>query len=134
MKRYTEEYKDFLYEKLTDTVSNKIGDEYKSMKMGLLELIDDTMKGDNELVNAQNFINDYITDKSDKSIIGLVDNVDVFNFYLKFQANIDEVCNNNKFFDKTPSSSNVFSLYDFIITGTKFATKEVLKMLVKDIF
>ena len=134
MKKYTVEFREQLLEKLVDTAGGKVGEEYKSLKMGVLQLVDDTMKGDSELVNAENLMGDYVKGDSGKNLVGMVDNIDIYNFYLKYQSNIDEVCNDLKYFEKAPVSNNVFSLYDVVIDGTKFAVKEIVKILLKEIF
>ena len=133
MEKFTVKYKDLLYESLDDRMKDKLKEDYISLKRGVLLLIDDSIKTE-ELVDVQNFINDYINDKNKDVLVGLVDNADVFNFYLKFQGNIDEICNDKKYFEKSPESKNIFSLYDFVIDGTTFAVKEIMKLFIDELF
>lgn len=134
MKKYSVEYKEFLYEDLNDKVSEKLGDKYKSLKDNILILLENTVEDTTELVNVQNFIDSYIKDADNNQMIGLIDDGDIFDFYLKCQSNIDELCNDKKFFDETPVSKNVFSLYGYVITGTMFAVKEALEIIQEEIF
>ena len=134
MQKFTQKYKDFLYESLDDKFKDKISTDYQSLKRGLLDLLDKSIDDTEELVNVQNFINNYIENPNDATLVGLVDDAEIFDFYIKYQGNIDELCNDNQYFDKTPKENNVFSLYSFIIEGTKFAVQECMKSLQNDLF
>ena len=59
MEKFTEKYKDFLYESLEDKFKEKLTSDYQSLKRGILLLLDNSIKDSEELVNVQNFINDY---------------------------------------------------------------------------
>lgn len=134
MKKFTNEYSYLLYESLQDKVSNKITEQYSTLKRAILDLLEKSIKKYEELVNVQNFIHDYIENIESVVLEGFVEDGDVFNVYLKHQVDIDEICNEHKFFDTTPTEKNINSLYGFVITGTKFAVVEVMKILQKEIF
>lgn len=134
MEKYTVKYKDFLFESLDDKFKNKISDKYKSLKRGILLLLDKSVEKPDEIVNVQNFISEYIEDPSSKTLIGLVDDAEIFDFYLKYQNDIDEICVDKKYFDKSPTENNIISLYNFIIDGTKFAVLECLIILQTEMF
>jgi len=121
-------------EKLQDKYSESIGNDYKILKTGILELIDDTIESDN-LVDAQNFMDNYIKDKEpgDK-LTNFIEDNEIFNFYLKYQSDIDELCNDKNYFDESLSEKNIFSLYNVIIDGCKFAVKECISLLYNEIF
>ena len=53
----------------------------------------------------------------------------IFDFYLKWRNDIDEILNNVKFFDEVPTKNNSFGLYEFIIKGTEKAFLEIVKMI-----
>lgn len=134
MEKFTVKYKDFMFESLDDKFKDKISDEYSSLKRGILLLLDNSVENSDELVNVQNFMNDYVENSNGKTLVGLVDDADIFDFYLKYQNNVDEICTNKAYFDKSPKEYNVSSLYGFVTAGTKFAVLECLKLLQNDLF
>ncbi len=75
------------------------------------------------------FIQSYIKNPEDVKIEGLINDSDVYDFYLKYRNQIDEVLGSVKFFQSPPDESNVFGLYDFTIVGTMRAIEEFVKML-----
>ena len=75
-----------------------------------------------------------IINPNESTLVGLVDDAEIFDFYIKYQGNIDEICENKQYFDKSPKENNVFSLYSFIIEGTKFAVQECMKSLENHLF
>lgn len=77
----------------------------------------------------KSFIESYIKNPDDVKIEGLINDSDIYDFYLKYRNQIDEVLNSVKFYGETPESMNVFGLYDFIIKGTQKAVEEFVKML-----
>jgi hypothetical protein len=77
----------------------------------------------------KSFVDSFIKNPDDVKIEGLINDSDVYDFYLKYRNQIDEVLNSVKFYGETPESMNVFGLYDFIIKGTQKAVSEFVKML-----
>lgn len=70
------------------------------------------------------FIDSYIKSPNDVKIEGLIDEKDIFDFYLKYRNQIDECLQNINFYDETPG---VIRLYDYIIKGTQSAILEFVK-------
>lgn len=134
MEKFTNKYKDFMFESLDDKFKDKLSDKYLSLKRGILSLLDNSIDNTDELVNVQNFINNYIESPKNQTIVGLVDDAEIFDFYLKYQSNVDEICADKKYFDKSPTENNIFSLYNFVTAGTKFAVLECLKILQSELF
>lgn len=123
------------FSKLNEDISafeEKITGKYKSLKRGILELIDGTINS-SELVNYQNFINKYIEDP-DTVIENFVEDSDVFNFYLKYKGDIDELLADKEFFDKSARENDIFSLYDYIIVGTRESVFDGMEILQDEIF
>jgi hypothetical protein len=123
------------FSKLNEDISSfeeKITGKYKSLKRGTLELIDATINS-SELVNYQNFINKYI-DETDVVVDGFVEDNDIFDFYLKYKGDIDELLVDKGFFDKSARDNDIFSLYDYVIVGTKFGVTECMSIIQEDIF
>jgi hypothetical protein len=80
----------------------------------------------NDSKTIEDFIAAYKTDSENNVIEGLSIEADIYDFYLKYGEQIDEILADSDFFEKTPDSMNVYSLYDFIIAGTKKAVKLTL--------
>ncbi len=135
-----EKYTSFINEKLDyEDIKQRVGDKYAELKNGLITMIEESLKNTNEdnvnMIDIENFISDYISSGKDASMIDeFIEDNDIFNFYLKYQADVDELLNDSKYMDKSPKSNNVYSLYDVVIDGTKQAVLESLKMMNKDLF
>lgn len=134
MEKFTQKYKEFMFESLQDQLKEKLTEKYVSLKRGILDLLDDSVEDNTELVKVQNLIHNYVNDPENSTITGFIDDADIFDFYLKYQSNIDEICNDKDYFSKTPTENNVFSLYKYVIEGTKFGVVEALKIMEKELF
>lgn len=134
MKTFSKEYPNLLFESLEDKIKDNLSEKFISLKSGILELLDNSVQDTSELVNVKNFISDYLKSPDDGNLIGFVEDTDIFDFYLKYQVDIDQLCTDNGFFDETPRSKNIFSLYSFVIEGSKFAVQETMKIIQEEIF
>lgn len=104
-----------------------IGDKYTELKDEVKSLIESTIeKAGGEY---KSFIDKFIKSPEDVKIEGLINDSDIYDFYLKYRNDIDELLNNIKYFDEIPSESNTFGLYDYIINGTERAVIEIVKSL-----
>ena len=65
----------------------------------------------------------------DVKIEGLINDADLYDFYLKYRNDIDELLNDQKFFGNAPSAVNSIGLYDYLIKGTQKAIEEAVKIL-----
>jgi len=133
MEKFTNKYKDFMFESLEDKFKDKISDN-ETLKRGILLLLDDSVEDTDNLVNVQNFINDYIEDDEKVALVGLIDDADIFDFWNKYKTEVDEILKGVDFFDKSPNENNIFSIYDFMTQGTKIAVQEAMKSLENDLF
>lgn len=133
-------YNNFILENISyDKVKKSLKEDNLDIKINLIELIENNIKvPENENVNLkdiENFINDYLSSGKDANMIGdLTEDVDVFNFYLKFETEINEILNKNGYMDKSLKQNNVFSLYDTIIDGTKESIILFLKNIKSELF
>ena len=98
----------------------EIKDEIKSMVEKTIE------KSGGEY---KSFIESFEKNPEDVKVEGFINDADIYEFYLKFRNDIDELLNDIKYFDEVPSESNTFGLYDYIINGTEKAVIEVVKTL-----
>lgn len=123
-------------EKLEDKVSEKYRDLYVDITELAIETIRETKtEGKETLADLKKLLSDYVAQgKGASSIDGLIDDNDVFNFYIKHQSSIDEILNESGYMDKPPVENNVYGLYDIVIDGTQDAILRSVKRLVKQLF
>ncbi len=130
MKRFSKLNEDII------SFEDKITGDYKSLKRGVIDLIGGTIDS-SELVDYKNFIDEYISSgykKENDIISSFVEDNDIFNFYLKYKGDIDELLTDKEFFEQPGKDNDIFSLYDNIIVGTKLATYNCMEILQKEIF
>jgi len=101
---------------------------YTELVSGIKKLISETTGSENE-ETIKGFIKVYIKNPEEKEIIGLINDSDVYDFYLKYMSDIDEVLNIVNFYDEAPNSLEIYSLYDYIVEGSKVAVLELLKKI-----
>jgi len=75
------------------------------------------------------FIESFIKNPTEVKIEGLINDSDIYDFYLKYRNQIDECLNDINFYDIAPSENNVIGLYDFTIKGSMIAVQEFVKKL-----
>jgi hypothetical protein len=125
----------FLNESLYDEVSSKVTEKYKSLKRGILDLIDKTVQNSQDLTEVAKLMNDYIDETAEAVVLTeFVEDIEIYDFYLKFQDDIDEILEDKAYFDKSPKERNISSLYDYVIKGTKRAVKYGMEILKEEIF
>ena len=123
-------YNQFITEALKDDFSASLDNKYKDVKEELIDMIEKSIKSDDKEV-FNKFIDSYVKSPDDSSIEGLINDADVYDFYLKYRNDIDEVLNGIKYFDDTPSEDNVYGVYEYTIKATKKAISEFIR-LIKD--
>jgi len=130
LKRYTQ----FIKEadettEVKDTTKSEISDasKYTEIKEELKSMIEKTIEKSGG--EYKSFIDSFIKNPDDVKIEGLINDSDIYDFYLKWRNDIDEILNNSNFFDEVPSELNSFGLYDFMIKGTQRAVEETVKSL-----
>ena len=101
--------------------------KYSDLKDEVKSMIEKTI--DKSGGEFKSFVNKYIKKPEDVKIEGFIKDSDIYEFYLKFRNDIDELLNNIKYFNEVPSESNTFGLYDYIINGTEKAVSEIVKDL-----
>lgn len=116
------------FEYLKEDKGEKDSGKYTELKDKISSLIQDTIDEEKQYDSVEEFVDSYMK-KGDIEIRGLIKQDDIYQFYLDWRNDIDEILNNINFFDETPSKMNSIGLYDYIITGVKRAVKEVVKML-----
>ena len=121
-------------------LEEEVGESFTELKMDLLDLINQTLEETSDIKNVtkedlNDFFTDYITAGKDAEMIDdLVEDNDIFNFYLKHQSDFDELLNDTGYMEQTPQQNNVFSLYDVTIDGTKQGIWNLIEIMQSDLF
>ena len=105
---------------------NEFYDKFDNISDDVKEKIEKTIK--NSGGEYSSFIESFIKD-DDVKIEGLINDSDVYDFYLKYIDDIDVILNDMSFFDESPSNQNVFGLYNYLVLGTNESVKEIVKNL-----
>ena len=108
-------------------IIEKQKNQYSDLKDEVKSMIEKTI--DKSGGEFKSFVNKFIKTPEDVKIEGFINDSDIYEFYLKFRNDIDELLNNIKYFNEVPSESNTFGLYDYIINGTEKAVSEIVKDL-----
>jgi hypothetical protein len=95
-------------------------DEIKSMVESTIE------KSGGEF---KSFIDSYIKNPEDVKVEKFINDSDIYDFYLKWRNDIDEVLSDINYFDEVPTENNAFGLYEYVIKGTQKAFLEFIKMI-----
>lgn len=98
----------------------EIKDEVKSM----IEKTIDKSGGE-----MDSFVESYLKNPEDVKVDSFINDSDIYEFYLKWRNDIDEILSDLNFFDELPTEHNAFGLYEYVIKGTEKAFFEVVKML-----
>ena len=116
-------------EKFIDEFESKLDEKYKSLKNGILDLLDSNLNGD--ITKVKQFLIDYTDPDSEEVLEGFVENADIFDTYLKYQNDIDQILEDNDYYDNPPE---VKSLYDYVISGTFDAVILCMEIMKKELY
>lgn len=119
LKRYLR----FINEDLKTDLESTLKPENKDLKSEIIDKIIKSLKSEDKEVFDE-FISAYIEDDEKNKIQGLINDADVYEFYLSYRNEIDELLSDINFYDESPSKINSFSLYDYLVKGTLEAIKE----------
>lgn len=108
-------FNDFINEQADD--NNSV---YDDLKTELRQFIERSLKTSDKKT-VEDFIDAFKRDSEKNQIEGLINDADIYEFYLKYRNNIDEKLSEIKFYEEKPSDMDCFSLYDFLVKGTKKA-------------
>jgi hypothetical protein len=103
-------------------------DRFQELKEEIERLIEKSVGTESRKLIAD-FIEEYNRSPEDTVIEGLINDSDIYDFYLMWRNDIDDVLSAINFFDEIPSEEKVYSLYDYIIVGTKRAVREVISLM-----
>lgn len=107
-----------------------MADKYETVLSDVSDLIKKSVKSEDDKVFTD-FIDAYIKDSESSSIEGLINDSDIYEFYLKYRDDIDDILNDIKWYDESPASMTCYGVYDYIIKSTKKAVTEFVTLLKK---
>ena len=127
--RKMKKYHQFIKEDVeSDLSTEETKNQFSDMKSEIDEMIEKSLKT-SDLKTKEDFIKSYNKNPDESQIEGLINDSDVYDFYLKWRNDIDEMLSKINFYDEIPSEIGSFSLYDYVIKGTKKAVLETIKDL-----
>jgi len=100
---------------------------YDEIKSEVKKMIEDTIS--NSGGEFSTFLEKLLKNQEDTLVDGFVNDSEIYEFYLKYRNDIDEVLSTIKFFTERPTDVNAYGLYEYVIKGTQKAFIEVVKML-----
>jgi hypothetical protein len=118
---------------ITEDANDEIG--IKSMDSGnYTDITDEVNSMIKKTIEAsggeyKSFLASFIQNSEDVKVDGFKNDSDIYEFYLKFRNDIDEILNNIRFFDTPSTELNAYGLYEYVIKGTERAFSEVVKMI-----
>ena len=125
----------YINEDLVSDVTGKLSDENKDIKEDLIKMIQKSINSEDMGVFTEK-LDSIIRNPNESTIEGLIQDSQIYDFYLKYRNEIDETLTNIKFFDdlqKFQKDNTVISLYSFVINGTKRAISDFVEQIKKDL-
>lgn len=118
------------FTRIKENLENKLNieNDYEDLKLALIEILDSSINTDSDELKIETMEN-YVKDDS-TTIIGLINDSDVFDFYIKHKNQIDKVLTEADHFDISPSELAVnTSVYEYVVKSTKTAVQETFKKM-----
>jgi hypothetical protein len=113
----------FEYIKEADETQNQ-SNKFSELTEEVKKMIETTI--DNSGGEFKSFVDSFVKSPEDIQVEGFINDSDIYDFYLKWRNDIDEVLNDINFFDEVPTQNNSFGLYEYVINGTKKAFEEIV--------
>ena len=107
--------------------SDKSDSKFTDLKDEIKSKIEKTIENSGGEFNQ--FVDSYKKNPDDVKIESLINDSEIYEFYLKWRNDIDELLNDVNFFDEVPTEINAFGLYEYVIKGTERAIKECVKSI-----
>jgi hypothetical protein len=107
--------------------SNDPIDIPEEVKDVVKEMIEKTIKENGG--DFKSFVEDFKDSSKDIKINGLINDSDIFDFYLTWRNYLDPILNSINFFSKSPKKIGETGLYEYVVEGTKTAVIYIVKSL-----
>ena len=103
---------------------------FEGMRDDVKKMIEKTIENSGGS-GVKEFAQKYLKNPTETSIEGLINDDQVYEFWQKYENEIDELLNKIKFFEESPDELNAIGTYKYIIASTQRAVAELVKMLAK---
>lgn len=108
---------------------------FDGIKDSIRGMIEETLKNSGG-TDIKTFASKYVQDNENPSknsggtsIEGLINDDQIYDFWLEFENEIDELLNQIGFFNDSPADINAMGTYKYIIEATKKAILEIVRLL-----
>tara|TARA_R110000772_G_scaffold20466_5_gene56906 strand:+ start:66549 stop:66941 length:393 start_codon:yes stop_codon:yes gene_type:complete len=124
MRKFTQ-----ILENLTDQLN--VEEDLIELENELIQMIDDSINSEDTNLKTETMKS--YTEDSSTTVIGLVNDSDVFDLYLKHKNQFDKLLLDLDHFSKSPESlGSVSSVYEYVIESTKIGVQEVFRKLLDE--
>lgn len=121
------------FTKITESLKEKVLNstiEIDTFKEKLVELVEETTQ-DGSFVESKKLMEDFIESPEETSIMGLINDNDIYDLFVEYGDEINIVLMENDHFDKSPADLGVSnSLYYYVIESTRLAAKDVFQLII----
>jgi len=111
---------EFIFE---DNSNLDISDEIKEELKKMIETTVEKNGGEYE-----SFVKKLL-DKEDVKIEGLINDSDIFEFYLKWRNDLDPILSSTNFLEKSPKELGKMGMYEYVVEGTNSAILRIVSSL-----
>lgn len=113
--------------KEADEIGENTSSKFTEVKEEIKTMIENTIEKSGGEYDS--FIDSFKKNPEDVKVEGFINDADIYDFYLKWRNDIDEMLSDINYFDEVPSKNNSFGLYEYVIKGTERAFQEFVKDL-----
>ena len=108
----------------------KLDSEYEELENDLIAKIENGTNTSDASLQLRT-IENYIEDPENTTIIGLVNDSEIFDFYMKHRNQLDTILSEKSHFNRSPEEVGVLnSVYEYIIASTKIGIQETFKKMI----
>lgn len=119
-----------LFEQFEEDESRDLS-KWDDLKSSVEEMIKESIGSEDDNTYRE-FLSSYLRDPEANQVAGFINDSDVYDFYIKYRSDIDELLSDLKWYDEAPSEIGIFSVYQYVIESTKKAFNEIIQMLNDD--
>ena len=120
-------------ENLSAELEGKLSNDQIGSKLYILDLIEKSLET-SDLMALENFIKNYLEGDKNSYIQGLSNDAELFEFYAKYQVELDEILADDNYFDKSPKEMNVYSVYEYVTKAAQRSLELLLSKIQQESF
>ena len=124
-------YTNYINEDLKSDLSSSFK-ENKDLKEAIIDIVIKSLNTEDKKT-ISDFLSSYVKDQDSNQIVGLINDSDIYDFYISYRNDIDQLLSDISFYDEVPSEIGSFSLYDYVVKGTKKAILDLVTSIKSEI-